>query len=137
MKHIIRWLPSVLCMAAIFYFSSRTGDALGSVLPWFQKLFPFMESFDWGHFIAYFVLSLTFLWGLGGANPSWGIKAAAVALSVAYGMTDEFHQLFVDGRQADWKDIRNDGIGALLAVLFVSIKPIHRLYQKLPHAKKY
>ncbi|WP_042121380.1 VanZ family protein [Paenibacillus senegalensis] len=134
---LIRWLPSLACMAAIFYFSSRTGEALGSILPWFQKWLPGMESFDWGHFVAYFVLCSTFVWALGDGVPSWGVKLAAVGLSVAYGITDEFHQLFVDGRQADWKDVRNDGIGALIAVLFLSIKPVGQLYRKLPHAKKY
>ncbi|GIP32893.1 hypothetical protein J2TS4_21030 [Paenibacillus sp. J2TS4] len=123
-------------MAVIFYSSSRTADSMNTLLPWFQKIVPSMQSFDWGHFIAYFILALTYLWALDNGNPSWKIKGMVIAMCVVYGMTDEFHQLFVDGRHADWQDIRNDGIGAAIAMLLVSLKPISRLYGRLPHSKK-
>ncbi|SHE11558.1 Predicted integral membrane protein [Chlamydia abortus] len=109
---------------------------MNKLLPFFQKFIPSMQSFDWGHFIAYFILALTYLWALDDGRPSWKIKAAVIGLCVLYGATDEFHQLFVDGRQSDWKDIRNDGIGAAIAMLLISIKPVYRQYAKLPHSKK-
>jgi VanZ family protein len=49
--------------------------------------------------------------GLGEPFPGWVILAAVV-LSVAYGFTDEAHQLFVPRRQFDPMDLAADGAGA-------------------------
>ena len=51
--------------------------------------------------------------------------AAAFAASV-YGITDEFHQTFVPGRNADLFDWFMDIIGAVVGA-FVSVKLIHIL----------
>jgi VanZ family protein len=136
MTYFWRYLPPVLVMGAIFYFSSRTGDDLGSMLPFFHLLFPAMQSFDWGHFVAYFVLGLTFIWALGGPRPSWLTMLLTVLLCLLYGLTDEYHQTFVEGRMADWHDLRNDGIGALIAMLLLRLPPVARLYARLPHRIK-
>lgn len=40
-------------------------------------------------------------------------------LSLAYAMSDEFHQLFVVGRFADIKDVTIDFIGSIYSVLIV------------------
>jgi hypothetical protein len=135
-KHLVRWLPPVLVMGAIFYFSSRTGDELGSLMPFFHKLFPAMESFDWGHFVAYFILGLTFVWAIAGPNPTVRQRLLVVLLCTAYGLTDEFHQLFVSGRSSDWHDLRNDAIGGALAMLVLYIPFIARPYARLPHQMK-
>lgn len=135
-KHLVRWFPPVFVMGAIFYFSSRTGDELGSLMPFFHRFFPAMESFDWGHFVAYFVLGLTFLWAVAGPRPTALQRLFAVLLSTAYGLTDEFHQLFVGGRSSDWHDLRNDAIGAALAMLALYIPFLARQYARLPHGKK-
>lgn len=137
MKLLIRFGPSLAGMAVIFWFSSQTGDSLNQVLPFFQWLFPAMQGFDWGHFAAYFLLACTFLWGLAGEEPQLASKGLAVILCLLYGVTDEYHQTFVPGRMPDLLDLRNDGIGALLAMAAVSLPPVRRLYRKLPHAKKY
>lgn len=136
MRNVIRYGPPVAVMAAIFYFSSRTGDDLGSLMPFFKRFFPAMESFDWGHFVAYFVLGLAVIWAVAGEKPAYSRMLLAVGICVVYGMTDEFHQIFVPGRTADWMDIRNDGIGALLAMLLLRVPPVARLYARLPHRLK-
>lgn len=135
-KHLVRLSPPVIVMGAIFYFSSRTGDELGSLMPFFHRLFPAMESFDWGHFVAYFILGLAFLWAIAGPLPTAGQRLVAVLLCTAYGLTDEFHQLFVSGRSSDWHDLRNDAIGATLAMLVLYIPFIARQYTRLPHRMK-
>ena len=42
-----------------------------------------------------------------------GIVVVAVAIATLYGLTDEFHQLFVPGRSADLQDAAADATGAL------------------------
>lgn len=101
---------------------------MGGWLTKIQRLLPFMQGFDWGHFVAYFILALTFAWGITGKRLSWGMKAMVVLLCLLYGVTDEFHQSFVPGRTPDVKDLRNDGIGAALAMLFLSIPSVKKKF---------
>jgi VanZ family protein len=49
------------------------------------------------------------------------VSLIVVLLCILYGMTDEYHQSFIAGRTPDLLDIRNDTIGALLAMIFVRI----------------
>lgn len=137
MKLVVRWGPAVLGMAIIFFFSSRTGDDLNHVLPFFQWLFPAMQSFDWGHFVAYFMLGLTFYWGLDDGSGQLRHKILVILLCLLYGATDEIHQIFVPGRMADFHDLRNDGIGGLAAMLLLSFPYLDKLYRRLPHTRKY
>lgn len=41
----------------------------------------------------------------------------AVIYAAVYGLSDEWHQFFVPGRSADWKDWVADMIGAILAIV--------------------
>ncbi len=134
----IHWLPAVIWMIVIYYLSNRTGSDLNAFLPFLQKWLPFMKGFNWGHFIAYFILALTFYWALGG-NESAGfrLKIMIVILCLLYGITDEYHQKFVEGRSPDIKDLINDSIGAALAMLFLSIPSVKRFYSRWVYAKKY
>lgn len=50
----------------------------------------------------------------GGAVPV--LAALALALSVLYGMSDEFHQSFVPNRDANWLDVGFDAVGAAIGV---------------------
>jgi len=43
----------------------------------------------------------------------------AVFLAILYGLTDEFHQCFVPGREAEILDLLADGAGALLGQMLV------------------
>lgn len=112
----------------IFVMSHQSGSNLNTVLPWFQRIFPFMTDFNWGHFVAYFVLALTFYWGFGSKFANLRGRILVVLFCVLYGVTDEVHQLFVPERTADWLDLRNDAIGASLAMLLVSLPVVHRWF---------
>lgn len=136
MSRLIRFAPMAAVMAAIFYASSRTGSEMNTLLPFFRKLFPAMEGFDWGHFAAYAILAAAFLWALDGERPKWRSMGAAVLLCLLYGLTDEYHQRFVEGRMSDLKDLRNDGIGASAAMLLLRLPGLSRLYARLPHRAK-
>lgn len=136
MKAVVRLLPAVLWMGAIFYLSARTGDDMGGWLGQIKQLIPFMESLDWGHFLAYFILSITYAWAFRG-NITLGRKAIIVLLCALYGITDEFHQIFVPGRMPDVKDLVNDTIGAALAMLFISIPFVRARFKSWKGAKYY
>jgi VanZ family protein len=137
MRITVRFLPTLLWMLAIFYLSARTGDDMGGWLSQFQRFIPFMEGLDWGHFLAYFILSLTYAWAFGIHRLTWVIKLAVVLLCTLYGVTDEIHQSFVPGRTPDVMDIRNDAIGAALAMLFVTIPSIRIRFERWKGAKYY
>jgi VanZ family protein len=129
MNKWVRFLPSILWMAVIFYMSGRTGDEMGVLLPFFQQWFPAMNDFNWGHFIAYFILACTLYFGFG-TYGSFRTKAIVVVICVLYGISDEYHQSFVAGRHSDWLDLRNDTIGAALAMVLVSIPAVNRFLQR-------
>ncbi|RKN86684.1 VanZ family protein [Paenibacillus ginsengarvi] len=130
MKRKLRFLPALIWMAVIFYMSHQTGSDLDTILPFFQQWIPAMHSFDFGHFILYFVLAVTLYGALLPASASWKGKALVVLLCLLYGVTDEFHQMFVPGRYPDVLDLRNDTIGAALAMLAVSVPGVKRIVQR-------
>ena len=127
----LRVIPAILVMAVIFVLSSRTSDQMNTLLPFFQKIIPNMKDFDWGHFIAYFVLALAIDYGLGRKADSFYMKLLIIGLCGIYGLTDEYHQSFVGGRTPDFKDIRNDCIGAAIALLIITIPAIRRGWRRL------
>ncbi|MGH8657315.1 MAG: VanZ family protein [Gammaproteobacteria bacterium] len=55
-------------------------------------------------------------------------KGMVVVLTVTilYGISDEFHQSFVPGRQPSWYDVLADGLGGLLGVLAVALQTQRR-----------
>jgi hypothetical protein len=137
MRAVIRLLPAAAWMGAIFYLSSRTGDDMSGWLSQFQRFIPFMEGLDWGHFLAYFILSLTYAWAFGSVKLNWNHKLIVVLLCALYGITDEYHQSFVPGRAPDIMDLRNDAIGAALAMLCITIPFIRSRFESLKAAKYY
>ena len=70
------------------------------------------------HAVEYGVLAALLLRGLAGAQRS-GVTARtaglAVLLASVYGVTDEVHQRFVDGRTAEVADLVADAVGATVA----------------------
>lgn len=137
MKIWMRWIPAIIWMLIIFYLSHQPAQNLESVFPFFQNFFPFMKSFNGGHFVAYFILAISFYWGLGRRYTNFRGKLFVVFLCIVYGLTDEYHQSFIVGRHPDMADLRNDTIGAAIAMIILSFPPLHRLYLKWVPAKKY
>lgn len=103
------WLPAVAIMALIFLMSSiPAGDlpSLGGADRVVKK---------GGHLVAYALLSVAYLHGLGMKGPRGYLSAWLMA--VAYGATDEFHQTFTSGRGAWIGDVGIDAVGAALGLL--------------------
>jgi hypothetical protein len=114
-----RFIPAVLCMLAIFFASSRSGDQLDSFLPWVQKWLPGLSDFNPMHYVAYFILGLTVAFAIGKRAATWRGLSLNIAVCVFYGMTDEWHQAYVPMRTPDPMDLLHDGIGASAAGLLV------------------
>jgi VanZ family protein len=103
------WGPVIITMAAIFYVSSMH-----------QAPLPGGLSDKYGHSLAYFTLGLTVVRALSGGLPrliTARVAMLAVAITVAYGVTDEMHQMFVAGRSADIADVYADAAGAVAAAI--------------------
>jgi len=106
-----RWLwgPVILMMALIFAASS---------IPNLRRL-PGGVSDKSGHSIGYAMLAGVLLRAFAGGRlrgVTWTRGLLAIVLATGYGITDEFHQLFVPGRSADRYDVLADCIGATLGV---------------------
>jgi len=121
MKNILRKIPAILVMATLFKLSTLPGND------------PLLNSFHFNdkieHFIAYFVLGITFCIWIPSKN--WFAKPAVygvivVVLCTLFGASDEYHQGFVPGRSSDLYDLAVDFAGGVAAVLvyFLTIKKI-------------
>ena len=98
-----------LYAAVIFYTSSQADIALPEVIG-DQAIHP----------VEYTVLGILIVRALAGGLPARITLSTAllgIALTFAYGLTDEFHQMFVPGRFADWRDLVADAIGGVIAAV--------------------
>jgi len=106
-----RWGPALLMMAAIFVLSGTPDDDLPSLGGWEDVIT------SSGHALGYALLAGAFLHALTGRRAiSLTLMTLAVALAIAYGVSDEYHQSFVPGRTPDGFDMMVDGIGAVIGV---------------------
>jgi hypothetical protein len=108
---VLRFLPAILMMLAIFLFSA--GSAL--ILP--EHLLQMIIN-KGGHMIGYGLLALAF-WRIFEFEDDrfW----LAWLLAVLYALTDEYHQSFVPGRHPSLFDaLFYDALGALIALWLVS-----------------
>jgi VanZ family protein len=107
------WLPVVVWAAVIFTFSSipSLGTGLGVWDTLLRKA---------GHMTEFAILGALLLRALGRELP-------AFVAGVAYAVTDEVHQHFVEGRHASALDVVLDGVGVAVGILI-----FRRLVQTRP-----
>ena len=101
------WLPVIGYMAMLFGFSSL------STLP----SPPGALSYYHAHMAAYSGLGVLTARALSEGrlrNVTWRVVCGAIAISSIYGMTDEYHQLFVPSRAFDVLDIAADIVGSVV-----------------------
>ena len=107
-----RFVPMLTVMATIFMLSDQPGDTL--TLP------DYVGSDKVAHALAYGTLAAACLYA---AHPyNWAenrfITGTGVALiCLLYGLSDEFHQSFIPGRESSLGDVAADLFGATLTVL--------------------
>lgn len=107
-------------MAAIFYGASLS-SVPGPVDSWFSDTFL--------HTGGYFGLALVTLRAV--ARGRWpgvtlGTMLAAWCIAVVHGAAVEWMQMYVPSRTAEWRDLRNDAIGAVLALVLAGAWGIMR-----------
>jgi VanZ family protein len=107
-----KWLPAIVIMLVIFWFSAQPGSE--------------MPTFNWadtiikkgGHVIGYALLASLYWRALDfNHNKRW----VAWFLAVLYALTDEFHQSFVPGRSPSvWDVMIFDNVGAVVSLWLIS-----------------
>ena len=103
------WGPVVVYMAVIFYVSSLHQPPLP----------PGLEDKP-AHAFGYMGLGFVLARALaGGLPPRLTVRdlLIGVAIAIAYGASDEFHQRFVAGRTADLADLYADTAGSAIALI--------------------
>lgn len=130
---IICWALAAACMAAIFYFSSRTADESEQQSGFFAQLIT--RLFGIGGFSDFIIRKLAHFTEFAGLGLLFAIalkvqtgKAktpAAIICSSIYAATDEIHQIFVPGRACrvlDWGiDTCGAALGALAVLLIITL----------------
>jgi VanZ family protein len=105
------WIPVLLWMGVIFYFSCLPGKDIPSLFPFQDVLF---------HIIVYTALACLFYRALKNTYTQLGLLKLiffTVAFGFIYGLSDEFHQSFVPGRSACAFDLFIDTIGSFMGSL--------------------
>jgi VanZ family protein len=101
MRRLSLWAPPVLYAGLIFYLSSRSSFPVPGYVWDFDKVV---------HFIEYGIFAVLLA-------RATGSPLAAFIIATVYGVTDEFHQSFVPGRDSSGFDAMADAIGSAVAVL--------------------
>ena len=102
---VSRFAPPLLLMGLIYFLSAQPDLSTG-LGTWDTVLRKLAHMAEYG--------LLWFLWwrAFGYGNPVW-----AVAITLAYAASDEFHQTFVEGRSGSPLDVAIDAVGVGLALL--------------------
>lgn len=123
-RKIGSWVLVVICMGVIFYFSSRTSEdsaeQSGAVLGILTRIFGdnFITDFivrKMAHFLEFTGLGL-----LCGNSFHLHYKKyfwPAIFLASFYAVTDEVHQIFVEGRACRFSDWAIDTSGAIIGII--------------------
>ena len=124
----VSWLLVAAWAGFIFFMSSNTGDDLHTGLGIASRVYEALCAVQEGlfgagvdlvsptaHFLEYAVFGALLFGALCCHLPSGrAALLAAAACASLYGVTDEFHQLFVEGRMCDPADWAVDTVGALV-----------------------
>ncbi len=118
----------LLVMGAIFFLSHQSGDDLH--LP----LFPGSDKI--AHLIAYAVLGAMVTFAFPAEmrrNHPWRVTLLSIIITVFYGMTDEFHQSFIPGRDVSLGDIIADFFGGCVGTFLLQFDHLRRNWLKRQH----
>ncbi len=128
------WIAVVGWMSLIFILSHQPASVssglssgiteflLGAIAEWFPGSGAEVEQFHTlvrknAHFIAYLILGVLLVNAFG----KWGRLnsrhlVAAFVIAVLYAASDEYHQLFIEGRSGEVRDVLIDSAGAATGI---------------------
>jgi VanZ family protein len=107
---LLRWLPAILLMAAIFFLSAQPA----SRLPIFGEYDLLIKKI--GHATGYALLGLAYYFALPPRIRVGYRWMLALLMAVLFALSDEFHQSFVEGRNSSLLDVLIDTTGAAFAL---------------------
>ena len=114
LERLLRWVPALGMMTIIFMLSALPS----SKVPTFGVYDVYVKKI--GHAIGYGLLGVSYYYALPTGLPR-GIRwVMALALSLGFALSDEFHQSFVEGRTSSLRDVAIDGAGAFLALFLAA-----------------
>ena len=130
-KKTLKWALLIIWMIIIFAFSQLPGDVSDeqshAVIYIFNLLGLSLDSFfgdlanfavrKASHFSEYFILFLLALNLTKMYFNKWKSRNIALLVVFLYACSDEFHQIFIPGRTAAFRDVLIDTCGGLLAYL--------------------
>lgn len=113
MLKLINLTVLIIYCAFIYWLSSKPSLPTPSLFPHQDKVF---------HMGAYFIMG-TLAWRLFRtfSSKTTIIMICSVLFCLFFGVTDEWHQSFVPGRDADFLDLVADTMGGLIAMVFISL----------------
>ena len=124
MKKIIKIIILVLWMLVIFLLSNQTGSESTSlsdkvICSIFNNCNPETYSFiirKLAHFILYFILGIFTIinFEINKENMIY-----ALLICIIYAFTDEIHQMFINNRSGEVRDIIIDSLGSLSSILLI------------------
>lgn len=131
-KIIISWALVIICMAVIFSLSAQTAGESSEVSGWLIFIMKLNVSQDFirtvAHFLEYAGLAVLIFNAL---YQTFGYQRPFIALIISslYAVSDEIHQLFVEGRAFQISDIAVDSLGAAsgITVLILLIKLVSKI----------
>lgn len=131
----LSWILVVACMVTIFIFSAQpantSSESSDACIQWIYDLFGIRLSQHivrkTAHALEFCGLCLLF-------NLAFGVTTLkfrpliSFILTVLYAVSDEIHQIFVDGRACMFKDVLIDSGGAAVCIIILSI--VYLIYKK-------
>jgi VanZ family protein len=112
---VLCWLPPLVWMGLIFLFSAQP-DLPHAPGPWLDVLLK-----KGGHAASYGVLAWLYFRVLrqrsAQGHAQVAVRFVSAGLAVVYGLSDEYHQTLVPGRDGNLLDVAIDGAGACTAML--------------------
>ncbi len=131
-KIILSHASVIACMAVIFFLSAQTAGESSETSGWLIFIMKLNVSQDFirtvAHFLEYAGLAVLIF---NAAYQTSGYQRPFIALIISslYAVSDEIHQLFVEGRAFQISDIAVDSLGAAsgITVLILLIKLVSKI----------
>lgn len=139
MKKIKYFIPSIILMTIIFWFSHQTGTGSSGlstyIIHWLENnlhiIIPELIIRKIAHMSEYMLLTLTFIYGFYHNYYSLQkILFYSITATFLFACSDEFHQLFIIGRSGQFLDVIIDTIGGIIAVILFYILKKKKCYSQ-------